>query len=140
MAEKVRDIMTPNPVMLAKTATAAEAAKLMREQDIGDVLVTDDGRIHGIVTDRDIIVRVVAQGREPAAIALDEIASKDDLVVVAPEDDAVAAVKRMRDRAIRRLVVAEGGAPVGVVSIGDLAEARDPESALADISAAKPNV
>jgi CBS domain-containing protein len=111
----------------------------MRANDIGDVIVVDDnGKLTGIVTDRDIVVRVVAEGRDPRATRLGDIASRE-LTVLAPDDPVERAVELMRERAIRRLPVVEQGKPVGIVSIGDLALDRDPDSALADISAAPPN-
>ncbi len=112
----------------------------MRDQDIGDVIVLDDGdQLCGIVTDRDIAVRVVAEGRNPQEVKVGQICSRD-LTTVSPNDDVGAAVKLMSQKAIRRVPVVDKGRPVGIVSIGDLAVDRDPDSALADISSAKPNV
>jgi CBS domain-containing protein len=139
MAEGIRDVMTPNPQTLPESTIVREAAETMRANDIGDVIVVDDnGKLTGIVTDRDIVVRVVAEGRDPRATRLGDIASRE-LTALAPEDPIERAVELMRERAIRRLPVVEQGKPVGIVSIGDLALERDPDSALADISAAPPN-
>jgi CBS domain-containing protein len=111
----------------------------MRANDIGDVIASDDkGGITGIVTDRDIVVRVVAEGRDPSATPIEDIASRD-LTAVSPDDPVERAVELMRERAVRRLPVVKRGKVVGIVSIGDLAVERDPGSALADISAAPPN-
>lgn len=133
-----RDIMTPNPVSVPAEATLTEAARLMRDEDIGDVLVTHDGQLRGIITDRDIVVRAIADGIDPATSAVEECYSSELLVVEADDQlgDVVAVV---RDRAIRRLPVTEDGRLVGVISLGDLARHKDPESALADISAAPAN-
>jgi CBS domain-containing protein len=90
------------------------------------------------VTDRDIVVRAVADTRDSAATAVGEICSPD-LVTVAPHDDADTAVQRMRERPVRRVPVVEDGRPAGVLSVGDLAMERDQRSALADISAQPPN-
>ena len=139
MAECIRDVMTTNPETLPESTTVREAAEAMRANDIGDVVVVDDnGQLSGILTDRDIVVRVVAEGRDPRATRIGDIASRD-LTAVSPDDPVDRAVQLMRAKAIRRLPAVDKGKPVGIVSIGDLALDRDPGSALADISAAPPN-
>jgi CBS domain-containing protein len=139
MADRIRDVMTPNPQALSASATVREAAETMRTHDIGDVIASDNkGGLAGIVTDRDIVVRVVAEGRDPRVTLIEEIVSRD-LTAVSPDDPVKRAVELMRERAVRRLPVVKGGKVVGIVSIGDLAVERDPGSALADISAAPPN-
>lgn len=138
MAPTVRDVMTPHPVTMSEAAPALDGARKMKEQDIGDVIVVDGDRICGVVTDRDIVVRVVADGRDPSKTRLGEVCSRQ-LVTVSPDDDLVRAGKLMRERAVRRMPVVESGKAVGIVSIGDLAVERDPDSPLADISAASPN-
>jgi len=139
MAERIRDVMTTNPETLPESTTVREAAEAMRANDIGDVVVVDDnGKLSGILTDRDIVVRVVAEGRDPRTTRIGDIASRD-LTAVSPDDPVDRAVQLMRDKAIRRLPAVDKGKPVGIVSIGDLALDRDPGSALADISAAPPN-
>jgi CBS domain-containing protein len=139
MADHIRDVMTQNPQTLPASATAREAAETMRANDIGDVIAIDDkGGVVGIVTDRDVVVRVVAEGRDPRATQIEDIASRE-LTVVSPDDPVERAVELMRERAVRRLPVVKRGKIVGIVSIGDLAVERDSGSALADISAAPPN-
>ena len=138
MAQKVSELMTSDPVTLPSGQPVIEAAKAMREQGIGDVLVADDGRLKGVVTDRDIGVRVVAEGRDPGTTPVSEACSPD-LITVAPDDDVDTAVRRMRERSVRRVPVVQDGRPVGVLSIGDMAIERDERSALADISAERPN-
>jgi CBS domain-containing protein len=137
MAQTVREIMS-TPVTCPADTTVMDAAGRMRDDDIGDVVVESDGALRGIVTDRDIVVRVVAEGEDPKACILLDICS-GDLVTVTPETSIDDAARQMREHAIRRLIVAEGDQPVGVVSIGDLAIERDESSALADISAAPGN-
>jgi CBS domain-containing protein len=137
MAQRVREVMTGNPVTLPRDATVVEAARVMREQGIGDVIVTDGDRAEGIVTDRDIVVRAVAEGRNPESVRLEQVES-EQLTAVSPDDPVEAAIKIMREQAVRRVPVVEDGRPVGVVSIGDLAIERDPGSALADISEEPP--
>jgi CBS domain-containing protein len=135
---KIREVMTPAPVAVLSTDTATTAAMVMKEQDIGAVLVTSDGRLEGILTDRDIAVRVLAAGFDPSATLVGDVCSRH-LATVGLDDATDDAVRLMRQRAVRRVPVTDGGAPVGIVSIGDLALSRDQESALADISLAPPN-
>jgi CBS domain-containing protein len=138
MAQTVREVMTPDPVLLSGSTTLTQAAQRMKEHHIGDVLVLDaDEKLCGIVTDRDVVIRGVAEGLDLDSTSVEEICSHE-IITVSPEDDIGAAVETMRDRAVRRLPVVEGGQPVGILSIGDLAMERDPNSALADISSAPP--
>jgi CBS domain-containing protein len=139
MAQKVSELMTPAPAALRADQPVIEAAKAMREHGVGAVPVIDDGTLKGLVTDRDIVVRAVAQGKDPARTTLGEISS-GDLITAAPDDDADTAVQRMRERAVRRIPVVEGGGRlVGMLSLGDMAIERDERSALADVSAQPPN-
>src|SRR5262245_16343979 len=135
---ELRDVMTPNPTVCRAEDTVRDAAALMRDQDIGDVLVEENGGSLGIVTDRDIVTRAVATGRDPGTVSLGEIATSN--VKTVDIDTAVDDVIRlMSDAAVRRIPVCEGGRPVGIVALGDLARDRDPSSLLGDISAAPPN-
>jgi CBS domain-containing protein len=139
MTRKVRDIMTPAPVCMAPADSVSAAARAMKEHGIGTVLVMDDGQLRGLLTDRDITVRVLAESRDPGATAIAEICSTE-LVTLTPDDDVDEAVRLVNERAVRRIPVVEAGQPVGVVSIGDLALGGDEGSALADVSAAPPNL
>lgn len=132
--------MTKNPVVLSETTSATQAAIAMRDSDIGDVIVTSEGddQIQGIVTDRDIAIRVVADGADPDNVTLDQISSRN-VTTLTVDDSVENAIQMMRDKDIRRIPILEGGRPVGIVSLGDLAVARDTESVLADISAADPD-
>jgi CBS domain-containing protein len=138
MVQKVRDVMTADPVTVSKDAPIVEAARLMRDRGIGDVIVTDGEAAEGIVTDRDIVVRGVAEGADPTQLRVAQVVS-GGLAAVGPDDPVDRAIHLMRDRAVRRVPVVESGKAVGVVSIGDLAVERDPDSALADISEEPPN-
>jgi CBS domain-containing protein len=131
-------VMTKQPMVLESDLPVMDAARVMRDSDIGDVIVIEGGSVCGIVTDRDIVVRGIASGKDPATTRLGEICSKD-VTTVSSDTPVEEAVRLMRDRAIRRLPVVDGDRPVGVVSLGDLAVERDPSSALADISEAPPN-
>ncbi|MDL4815964.1 CBS domain-containing protein [Actinomadura opuntiae] len=138
MAQRVNEVMTPVPVAVPPDTTLVTVSDLMRRHGIGDVLVVDEGRLRGLVTDRDIVVRAVAVQRDVEGTTVADICSAD-VVTVAPEADADEAVRLMRRHAVRRLPVVEGDHPIGMVSIGDLAVQRDERSALADISAEPPN-
>jgi CBS domain-containing protein len=139
MAQLVRDVMTPDPVTLPLSASLRDAAAAMRDDDIGDVVVVgEDQQVRGIVTDRDIVIRAVAEGRDPTQATLADVVSSD-LVTITPDHPIGEAVHLLREAAVRRLPVVEGGRAVGILSLGDLAMARDPDSALADISAAPPD-
>ena len=137
--QMVREVMTPRVVTLPSETTLAEAARTMREQDIGDIVVSDDAGLAGLVTDRDIVVRAVAERCDPASTTIGEIVTRD-LVTVRPDDTVQSAALLMRDHAVRRVVVTDDAKGlVGIVSIGDLAEEIDPESVLGGISKADPN-
>jgi len=137
--QTVRDVMTTNVVYLPSETTLAEAARTMREQDIGDVVVADGPELTGLVTDRDIVVRAVAERCDPSATTIGEIVTKQ-LITVRPEDSIHSAALLMRDQAVRRVLVCDdNNGLVGIVSIGDLAEEIDPESVLGGISKAQPN-
>lgn len=130
--------MTAGVAAVRPDASLVEAAQLMRAQDIGDVLVADGDLLVGVVTDRDITVRAVAEGADPLTVNAETVCTPDP-VCVGPDDEVATAVRLMRRHAVRRLPVVEDGRPLGVVSLGDLAISQDPESALADISRAEPN-
>ena len=134
----IQSVMSTNLVTCPTTATIADAARLMRDREIGDVLVTgDSGRLAGIVTDRDLVVRCLADGA--AAEATIDRACSGDLMTVAPDSSVDEALRLMRARSLRRIPVVNDGRAVGIVTLGDLAMYLDPNSALSDISAAAPN-
>lgn len=130
--------MTSDPVIVDAAASVMKAAEAMRLSDIGDVVVRKDGKLCGIVTDRDIVVRVLAAGKDPKTTTLESICSQE-LLIASPDQQVSEAVAVMRERAIRRLPVVQDGNVVGIVSLGDLALAMDRASALGDISAARAN-
>jgi CBS domain-containing protein len=137
----LKHLMTPHPVTLPDTATLSEAAAQMAERDIGDVVVVGHARgsLCGVVTDRDIVVRAIAKRLDPSNTALRDICSRH-VITLAPSDSPEDAVSLMRSHSVRRIPVVENGLAVGMVSLGDLAVDRDPESALADISRAPATV
>jgi|SRR6266536_4498635 len=140
MDQSIRDVMTPNPSAISRSASILDAAELMRRNDIGDVIVLEEDWLFGILTDRDIVVRGLAERSAPETIPVGEICSRD-LTTIDPTASVEEAVRLMREKAIRRIpVVDESGDVIGIVSIGDLAVEGAPGSVLADISAAPPNV
>lgn len=139
MAQLVRDVMTTDPVSLPRDSSATEAARQMRDHDTGAILVVGDGDdLAGILTDRDTVVRAVAEGIDPDNCRIGDICTPDPKAL-SPDHPVEDAIRILREHKVRRVPVIEEGRPVGIVSIGDLALARDRESALADISAAPAN-
>jgi CBS domain-containing protein len=138
MARTVEEIMTRDPRTVNADDTVADAARIMRDSDIGDVVVMDGGQVTGIVTDRDIVVRGVAEGIDADSTNVSEVCTTG-IETVEPEASVDDALARMREKDIRRLPVAKNGRPVGIISLGDLAVEREPDSTLADISAASPD-
>jgi CBS domain-containing protein len=137
-SDRIRDVMTLNVVSVQSEDNLSVAAQAMRENEIGDLIVLNGEELFGIITDRDIVVRRIAENRDPQITEVRDIASQQ-VKAVSPEDDVDDAVEIMRDHAIRRLPVVKNGRVVGVVSLGDLALERDPDSALGEISSAPPN-
>ncbi|MEU7299547.1 CBS domain-containing protein [Streptomyces sp. NPDC007206] len=140
MTRRIRDVMSPGAVAVEPMTSVERAALLMREHDIGDVLVAYDCDLFGVLTDRDIVVRTLAAGLDPHTTAVGTVCSRPPVLTVSPEGTTDRAAELMRHHGLRRLPVVEhGGCPVGVVSLGDLAAADDPHSALGGISTAAPN-
>ena len=139
MAENIQEVMTRDPATVTGDDTALDAAKAMRDGDFGAIVVVGDGgEVRGILTDRDIVVRCIADEKIPAETKVSEVFTTEPTTLSA-DDSLDAAVDALRRANVRRLPVVEDGRVVGIVSIGDLAEARDEKSALADISSAAPN-
>jgi CBS domain-containing protein len=134
---KVRHVMTAEPIVLQQNQSIADAAQAMRDASVGAVLVVDGDKLCGLVTDRDIVVRAVAESALPDS-PVGQVVSPD-LVAVDADDETIDAARVMQDHAVRRLPVLDDGRIVGIVSIGDLAVSQGEDSALAQISAADPN-
>ena len=126
MGKSVRDVMTSNPASIEADSPVVEAARIMKEQDVGIIPVVEGGRLVGTVTDRDIAVRIVAGGKDPQSVNVREIASTD-LVTVDPQQGLDEALRLMANHQVRRLpVVGEDGRLVGIVAQADVArEAND---------------
>ena len=138
MAQTVEEIMTSNPRTVNADDSVVDAARVMRDNDIGDVIVNEDGQVSGILTDRDIVVRAVAEGRDPESTKVADICTTG-VEAIEPDASVDDALRKMREHDIRRLPVVKNGRPAGIVSLGDLAVEREPDSTLADISAAAPD-
>jgi CBS domain-containing protein len=121
MAKKIREVMTPNPRTVESSAPVIEAAKIMRDEDVGIVPIVEGDRLVGTITDRDIAIRVVAEGKDAQSTTVREIASTQ-LVTIDPEQDLDEALRLMAQHQVRRLpVVEEDGRLVGIVAQADVA-------------------
>ena len=122
MGKNVKDVMTSNPTTAKADASVVEAARIMRDEDAGIVPVVENDRLIGTLTDRDIAVRVVAEGKSPETTRVREVASAAP-VTVDPEQDLDEALRLMATHQVRRLpVVEEDGRVVGVLAQADVAE------------------
>ena len=133
---KVSEIMTAQPTSVGPDATLGEVATLMRQEDCGSIPVVEDGRLLGIVTDRDIVVRAVAGGKDPRSTRVTEVMSADP-VTVGPNDDVQRTEEVMRERQVRRLPVVEGGRLVGILVTAQIArveKTKDTGETLKEIS------
>lgn len=136
---EIREIMTAAPDGVRPADTLQSAAQLMRSNDIGDVLVEDDqGRLLGILTDRDIAIRATADGSDPTTTTVGEVYTRD-ITALAPMDTVSDALQLMRAGDVRRLPVVESGTAVGIVSLGDVSVETAAGSVLAGISSASPD-
>jgi CBS domain-containing protein len=121
MAKRITDVMSTNPCAIDATKPVAYAAKMMKEEDVGLAPIVEGDRLVGALTDRDIVTRVVAEGRDPQSVTAREVASTD-LVTIDPQQDLDEALRLMASNQIRRLpVVAEDGRLVGVLAQADVA-------------------
>jgi CBS domain-containing protein len=120
MAKSVRDAMTENPRSISASASVVEAARLMREGHIGSLPITDDEKLVGMITDRDITTRVVAEAADPNVTSVGDVLSRD-LVSVEPDNDLQEALRLMARHQVRRLPVVENGRLVGIVAQADIA-------------------
>jgi CBS domain-containing protein len=138
-----REIMTPDVEHLDLDQTVADAAEVMARHDVGALPVCDSsGRLSGMVTDRDLVVKVLAGGRDPNTTTVGEIADQPEVVTIGADDSAEEAIRTMKEHGVRRLPVIDGAELVGVVSQADVAREL-PDSKVGDlvgaISEAPPN-
>ena len=124
-SHRIAELMTKNPHSVTPTASVVEAAKIMRDDDVGLIPVVEGQHLIGTVTDRDLTIRVVAEDRDPQATSVGEIASTE-LVTVDPQHDLDEALRLLARHQVRRLpVVQEDGRLVGIVSQADVARHGD---------------
>jgi CBS domain-containing protein len=123
---QIRDVMSQNPTTCEPSASVADAARVMASQDVGPVPVVEGDRLVGLVTDRDLVVRVLAEGRDPESTTIGEIASTD-LVTVSPDARLDEALSLLARHQVRRLPVVEGEQLVGVVAQADVARQGEDE-------------
>jgi CBS domain-containing protein len=135
---RVSEVMTRHVELISPDQSIQKAAQCMCDMDVGVLPVSENDRLVGMVTDRDIAVRAVAEGRDAESTTVGEIATTD-AQAIEPDASVDDALRMMREHDIRRLPVVKNGRPVGIVSLGDLAVEREPDSTLADISAAAPD-
>jgi CBS domain-containing protein len=127
MGQSIRDVMTSNPCTIDADKPVAYAAKMMRDEDVGLAPIVERGKLIGMLTDRDIAIRVVAEGKDPEQVKARDVASKQ-LVTIDPQQDLDEALRIMAKHQIRRLpVVEEDGQLVGVVAQADIAREGDDE-------------
>ena len=119
MAKSVRDAMTENPRSIGASASVIEAARLMRDEHIGSLPIADDEELVGMITDRDITTRVVAEAADPKMTSVGDVVSRD-LISVEPDEDLEEAVQLMASHQVRRLPVVENGRLVGIVAQADV--------------------
>ena len=120
MAKSVRDAMTEDPRSIGASASVVEAARLMRDEHIGSLPITDDEELVGMITDRDITTRVVAEAADPKMTSVGDVVSRD-LISVEPDEELEEAVQLMASHQVRRLPVVENGRLVGIVAQADVA-------------------
>src|SRR6185437_5801153 len=125
MGKSVKDAMTSDVKTATPSLSLTDAARLMKQEDVGSIPVVDGERLVGMVTDRDIVVRGIADGYDPHTVQVGEIASRD-VVTVRPDDDLDEALRLMAQHQVRRLPVVEDGHLIGVVATADVAvEAKE---------------
>lgn len=128
-----REIMTPDPTFCADDVSAADAARLMAHDGIGAVPVcSTEGRLAGVITDRDLAVRVIAAGLDPQTTVVSDLLDGSEVVTIGADDSAEEAIRTMKDHAVRRLPVIDGDRLVGMVSQADIARAM-PEAKIGDL-------
>jgi CBS domain-containing protein len=120
MARTVRDTMTTQPASVDRSKPIADAARVMRDQNVGSLPVVEEGRLIGLITDRDIVTRLVAEGRDLESATVGD-AYSDQPVTVEPEQDLADALTLMARYQIRRVPVAEGDRLVGILAQADVA-------------------
>ena len=121
---QIRDLMTENPSSCERGTPVAEAAKVMARENVGSVPVVEGGKLVGVVTDRDLVVRLLAEGRDPQSTTVGEVSSSEP-VTLSPDDGLDQALQLLARHQVRRLPVVEGERLVGIVAQADIARHAD---------------
>jgi CBS domain-containing protein len=124
MSKSIRELMSENPCSIDADKSVAYAAKMMRDEDVGLAPIVEGDRLVGTLTDRDIAIRVVAEGRDPESTTAREVASTD-VITIDPQGELDEALRLMAQHQVRRLPVVEGGRLVGIVAQADVARHGD---------------
>ena len=127
-----REIMSESVTYLEPTHSVADAAQTMASDDFGALPVCQDGKLVGVVTDRDLVVRVLSEGRDPSSTTIGDIVERTEVVTIGADDSAEEAIRTMKDHAVRRLPVIDGTQLVGMVSQADIARAL-PDAKVGDL-------
>src|SRR5689334_19955101 len=128
-----RDLMTADPAFCADDVSAADAARRMADENVGALPICNaDGRLAGVLTDRDLAVRIVAEGRDPASTPVRDLLDGGEVVTIGADDSAEEAIRTMKDHAVRRLPVIDGTRLVGMVSQADIARSM-PDAKIGDL-------
>jgi CBS domain-containing protein len=128
-----REIMTEGVEFIDLTSTVEEAARKLASNDIGAMPICNgEGRLQGMLTDRDIVVKVLAAGKDPKSTKVEELADASEVVTIGADDSVEEALKTMKDHKVRRLPVIDGHDVVGMVSQGDIAKAL-PDDKVGDL-------
>ena len=128
MAKKARDIMSPDCTCVGENDTVLDAAERLAELDVGAMPICgEDDRLKGMVTDRDIVVKVLAKGKDPSSTPVSELATQDEVVTIGADDPIDEALRTMASHKVRRLPVIDGHELVGIVSQADIATNLDEE-------------
>jgi CBS domain-containing protein len=127
-----REIMTPGASFLDPGHSVTDAATQMANDDIGALPVCEDGRLVGMLTDRDLVLRVISEGRDPSATTVGDVVQRREVVTIGADDPIEDAIRSMKDHAVRRLPVVDGTELVGIVSQADIARAL-PDAKVGDL-------
>jgi len=128
VAKKARDIMSPDCTCVGENDTVLDAAERLAELDVGAMPICgEDDRLKGMVTDRDIVVKVIAQGKNPASTPVSELATQDEVITIGADDSIDEALQTMSSHKVRRLPVIDGRELVGIISQADIARNIDEE-------------
>jgi CBS domain-containing protein len=126
-----RDIMTSGVTIIETTSTVADAAKKLADDGVGALPICDNGRLTGMITDRDIVVKVIAEGRDPSTTKVIDLV-QGEAVTIGADDDVQEAIRTMKDHQLRRLPVIDGTDLVGMVSQADIARTA-PDTQVGDL-------